>query len=111
MFIGLETIIYKSFVSVNYIQDCGHNVFVSCFYLQFKHLEEELTNSKQKYSEIVNGDYQVMKNYLMERQNLNEDVQSVSEKNVSNSSYLVIFLTSYIISYCFNFKLETCNKV
>lgn len=47
-------------------------------------MKKELTDSKQKYNEIVK-DYQVMKNYLTERQHLNEDVQSTSEKNVRSN--------------------------
>lgn len=50
--------------------------------LQLLDLQKELKDYEQKYNELFN-DYEVVKNYIIQTQQITEGVQLVSEKNVS----------------------------
>jgi len=45
-------------------------------------LQKELKESKQKYQEIIN-DFEIMKNYVIEREKKTEGLQLISKKSVS----------------------------
>lgn len=55
---------------------------INCFYIQVVDLQNELKISKEKNQEIIN-DYEVLQNYIVRKQQMNEGGQLLSEKNVS----------------------------
>jgi len=70
--------IYLNYINVNY------------FILQIFDYQKKLKDSEQKYNEILN-DYEVMKNYVIKKQQITDNLLLVTEKNVSVIVYSSVF--------------------